>query len=183
MEQISNTNKDVTDTDKTKKLESAKPFKLNPFDPEFHANPYPTYHRLRSEDILHQYFVGGSLVLTRYCDVKAVLRSGGTRVYSQGEFIEKINQSLQGEGNNLNALAYTSNQFLFYLNPPDHTRLRSLVVKAFSPVVVERMRSAIQEIVDELLDMGCRPFIRSHTSNARKNEHTLGWFFGKCRSI
>ena len=152
MEQITNTNFDVTSTDKTKKLESAKALKFNPFDPEFHANPYPTYHRLRSEDPLHRYFLKNALVLTRYCDVKAVLRSGRTRSHNQPEFISQTNQYLQNKGKNLNALACTSNQFLFYLNPPDHTRLRSLVVKAFSPVVVERMRSAIHEIVDELLD-------------------------------
>jgi len=151
MEPISNTNNNVSNTD-TKKSESAKKLQFNPFDREFHANPYPTYHRLRSEEPLHRYFFGGDLVLTRYCDVKAVLRSGRTRSDKHPKFIEQTNQYLQNKGKNLNALADASKQFLFYLNPPDHTRMRSLVVKAFSPVVVERMRPHIQEIVDKLLD-------------------------------
>lgn len=132
-------------------LKSAKAIKFNPFDAEFHANPYPIYHRLRSQDPVHRYFLGDGLVLTSYSNVKAVLRSGCTRTHNQAEFIEQTNQYLQAQGKNLNALADTSKKFLFYLNPPDHTRLRSLVVKAFSPVVVERMRPHIQEIVNELL--------------------------------
>ena len=152
MDQITNRNEDVTNTDNTKKLESAKALKFNPFDREFHADPYPTFHRLRSEDPLHRYFIGNNLVITRYCDVKAVLRSGCTRSHNMPEFIEQTNQQLQKKGKNLNALAETSKRYLFYLNPPDHTRMRSLVAKAFSPVVVERMRLPIQEIVDELLD-------------------------------
>ena len=155
METINNTNKmnkDVINTDNTQKLRSAKAFKFNPFDKEFHANPYPTYHRLRCEDPVHQFFVGGDWVLTRYADVKAVLRSGRVRAHDLPELIQQKKQYLQDKGKNLNALAYTSNKFLFYMNPPDHTRLRGLVVKAFSPTVVERMRPRIQEIVNDLLD-------------------------------
>jgi len=42
---------------------------------------------------------------------------------------------------------------MLFLDPPDHTRLRSLVNKAFTPRVVEAMRPHIQQIVDELLDV------------------------------
>ncbi|GAB1542960.1 cytochrome P450 [Scytonema sp. NUACC21] len=152
MELIINTNKDALSTDKTKKLGSAKAFKFNPFDREFRANPYPTYHRLRSEEPVHRYFVGGDWVLTRYADVKAVLKSGRVRSHDKPESIKERNQYLKDKGKNLNTLAYTSNQLLFYMNPPDHTRLRGLVVKAFSLSVVERMRPRIQGLVDELLN-------------------------------
>ena len=46
---------------------------FNPMDPEFLADPYPTYHRLRAEDPVHQSPLG-FWVLTRYDDVSAVLR-------------------------------------------------------------------------------------------------------------
>src|SRR6266508_3884959 len=46
---------------------------FNPMDPEFLADPYPTYHRLRAEDPVH-YSPLGFWVLTRYEDVAAVLR-------------------------------------------------------------------------------------------------------------
>ncbi len=138
--------------DNSQQLTATKAFKFNPFNKEFHANPYPTYHRLRSEEPVHQLFVGGDWVLTRYGDVKAVLRSGLVRSHDQSELIQQKNQYLQDKGKNLNALVHISNKFLFYINPPDHTRLRGLVVKAFSPTVVERMRPRIQEIVNDLLD-------------------------------
>ncbi|NMG07495.1 cytochrome P450 [Brasilonema sp. UFV-L1] len=154
MEQVNNTNntnKNIIDNNNIQKTRSAKAFKFNPFDKEFHVNPYPTYYRLRSEDPVHRYFVGGDWVLGRYADVKAVLRSGRVRTHDQPELIQQKNLYLQGKGKNLNVLAYTSNKLLFYMNPPDHSRLRSLVVKAFSPTVVERMRPRIQEIVNDLL--------------------------------
>lgn len=138
--------------DNSQQIRAAKAFKFNPFDKEFHANPYPTYHHLRSKEPVHQLFVGGDWVLTRYADVKAVLRSGLVRSHDQSELIQQKNQYLQDRGKNLNALVHISNKFLFYINPPDHTRLRGLVVKAFSPTVVERMRPRIQEIVNDLLD-------------------------------
>ncbi|MBR8835930.1 MAG: cytochrome P450 [Stigonema ocellatum SAG 48.90 = DSM 106950] len=132
--------------------ELAKTLKFNLFDPKFNANPYPTYHQLRSEDPVHRYFVGGDWIVTRYADVKAVLKSGCVRTDDRPKSIHERNKYLQKKGKNLNTLAYTTSRFLFYMNPPDHTRLRALVGKGFSPVVVERMRPRIQEIVDELLD-------------------------------
>ena len=48
-------------------------FHFNPMDPEFVADPYPTYHRLRSEDPVHESPLG-FWVLTRYEDVVASLR-------------------------------------------------------------------------------------------------------------
>ncbi|MEH2162867.1 MAG: cytochrome P450 [Nostoc sp.] len=135
----------------TKKLSSAKTFKFNPFNREFRTNPYPTYHHLRSEEPLHRYFVDGDWVLTRYVDVKAVLKSGRVCSHDKPELIKEKNQYLQGKQRNLNSLASISNRLLFYMNPPDHTRLRGLVTKAFSLTVVEQMRPRIQGIVNELL--------------------------------
>ena len=53
----------------------AQVFKFNPFLPEFNQNPYPIYHRLRSEVPLYQTqsFQGEEWLLTRYADIKAVL--------------------------------------------------------------------------------------------------------------
>ncbi|MCC5600914.1 cytochrome P450 [Nostoc favosum] len=145
-------NKEVISTDQTETIGSTKAFKFNLFDPKVHINPYPAYHHLRSESPVHQNFVGGGWLVTRYADVKAILRSGYVRSQDKPKSIQERNKYLQDKGKNLNALAHTASQLLFYMDPPDHTRLRSLVVKVFSPVVVERMRPRIQEIVDELLD-------------------------------
>lgn len=145
-------NQENNSTNNGEKLGLPKAFKFNIFDPKFNANPYPTYARLRSEDPVHRYFVGGDWIVTRYADVKAVLKSGCVHTDDKPKSIKQRNQYLQDKEKNLNTLAFTTSRFLFYMNPPDHTRLRALVGKAFSPVVVERMRPHIQVIVDELLD-------------------------------
>lgn len=143
---------EVINTNKTTKIGSKKAFKFNLFDPQVRINPYPTYHQLRSESPVHQYFVGGDWLVSRYADVKAVLRSGYVRSQDKPKSIQERNQYLQDKGKNLNTLAQTTSQFLFYMDPPDHTRLRNLVMKVFSPVIVEGMRPQIQGIVNELLD-------------------------------
>ncbi|MEG4806312.1 cytochrome P450 [Microcoleus sp. F8-D3] len=144
--------KEPTNPNTTEEIDSIRRVNFNLFDPKFNANPYPTYHRLRNEDPVHRYFVGGDWIVTRYADVKAVLKSGCVRTDDRPKSIQERNKYFVHKENNLDTLAYTTSRFLFYMNPPDHTRLRGLVGKGFSSAVVERMRPHIQEIVDELLD-------------------------------
>ena len=110
---------------------------FNPFLPEFHANPYPFYHRLRAADPVHRTGMG-LWVLTRYDDVVTVLRD--PRFGREG--FDQILANVYGEGA----------RSMLFRDPPDHTRLRGLVSQAFTPRMIERMRSHIQEIVDRLLD-------------------------------
>src|SRR5437870_1390987 len=82
----------------------------------------------------------GFWVLTRYDDVAGMLRDA--RFGRKG--FDTLLQARFGEaGFDLSML---------FRDPPDHTRLRALVSKAFTPRVVEEMRGRIQEIVDALLD-------------------------------
>jgi len=141
-----------TSNNKSEKVVSAQSLRFNLFDSKFNANPYPTYHRLREEDPVHRYLIGGDWIVTRYADVKAVLKSGCVRTDDRPKSIQERNKYFLHKEKNLDILAYTTSRFLFYMNPPDHTRLRGLVGKGFSSIVVERMRPHIQEIVDELLD-------------------------------
>lgn len=150
MESITDKNQEFISPGKTKKSQSAKAFKLNPFDPEFHANPYPTYHRLRLEEPVHRNFLG-SWVLTRYADVKAVLRSPRFRSDNLPQRLKDKNPYLKNQQKNLDALAENTSKWLLHLEPPDHTRLRGVVGKAFSAGMIECMRPQIQEIVDELI--------------------------------
>jgi len=110
-------------------------------DPEFVADPYPTYHRLRSEDPVHQSPLG-FWVLTRYEDVVSVLRDA--RFVK--EPIAAVVASRMGGATPPVPLS------MLERDPPDHTRLRGLVSKAFTPRVVEALRPHIQQIVDGLLD-------------------------------
>jgi cytochrome P450 len=114
---------------------------FNPIDPEFVADPYPMYHRLRAEDPVHHSPLG-FWVLTRYEDVVASLRDPRLAKEAIAAFVaERLGVTPLGIGLSM-----------LDRDPPDHTRLRSLVSKAFTPRVVEVLRSHIQQIVDGLLD-------------------------------
>jgi cytochrome P450 len=116
---------------------------FNPIDPDFVANPYPMYHRLRTEDPVHKSPLG-FWVLTRYEDVVSVLRDPRLGKEALGAFVaQRFGVPPSSSGLGLSMLDR---------DPPDHTRLRGLVSKAFTPRVVEGLRPRIQEIVDGLLD-------------------------------
>ena len=151
MEQLINSGKESNSLSNTKKSEKVKPIHFNPFSPDFRANPYAIYHRLRSEKPIC-YTLGGDWVLTRYEDVKTILRERRVYSHDRPKLIQQKSKYFQNRGKSIQTLADASNKFLFYMNPPDHNRLRRLVSKAFSPVVVERMRPQIQTTVNEYLD-------------------------------
>ena len=100
---------------------------FNPMDPEFLANPYPTYHRLRREDPVHHSPLD-FWVLTRYEELVALVAARFGVTVPPGIGLSMLDR-----------------------DPPDHTRLRSLVSKAFTPRVVEGLRPRIQQIVDALI--------------------------------
>ncbi len=110
MEPIANTNQEVTNPGKTKKTGAAKAFKFNPFLPEFHADPYPTYQRLRSCEPVHRNFLG-SWVLTRYADVKAVLRDPRFRSDNLPQRLKDKNPYLKHQQKDLNALVRVTSKW------------------------------------------------------------------------
>jgi pimeloyl-[acyl-carrier protein] synthase len=114
---------------------------FNPFLPEFHADPYPFYRRLREQDPVHQAPMG-FWVLTRYDDCVAVLRDAR---FGREEFQQMLTAVYGGEE------ADRLPRSMLFRDPPDHTRLRALVSKAFTPRVIEQMRDHIQSIVDRLI--------------------------------
>ena len=114
---------------------------FDPMDPEFLADPYPTYHRLRAEDPVHHSPLG-FWVLTRYEDVAAILRDAR---FIKEPLAALVAARFGGEVPRGVGLSMLDR------DPPDHTRLRSLVSKAFTPRVVEGLRPRIQAIVDDLI--------------------------------
>jgi cytochrome P450 len=114
---------------------------LDPFLPEYRADPYPLYHKLRQLDPVHR-SPDGAWVVTRHVDATAVLRD--PRFSSNPSH-------LGGERPRVGPRRLDSKVLLF-LDAPDHTRLRSLVSKAFTPAVVRRLRPRVEELVAGLLD-------------------------------
>ncbi len=115
-------------------------------DPEVLANPYPLYKRLRTEDPVHWDSFLHAWVVTRYPDVIQVLHRFSANRTPTPEQLSAMNLSA------LNPIAKVMVRQMLFLDPPDHTRLRSLASAAFTPSRVERLRSHIQEIADNLID-------------------------------
>jgi cytochrome P450 len=116
--------------------------------PEILANPYPFYHELRSTDPIHWDAAYG-WVLTHHADVVATLRDARFSAERAGPARDWLTEAVQ------RPFAPAAGAFvrqILFLDPPDHTRLRGLVNRAFTPRMVEGVRPRVQEIVDGLLD-------------------------------
>ena len=113
----------------------------DPIDPAFRADPYPAYRVLLEEAPLFE-SPYGLLVVSRYEDCMTILRSSGT----SNDFRKspRFAPGAEDEGD-------ITPSFLF-LDPPDHTRLRGLVNRAFTPRRVEELRPRAQRIADEVFD-------------------------------
>lgn len=121
---------------------------FNPFDPAFRANPHPFYDALRELDPVHR-APGGLVVLTRYDDVANVLRSND---FSRD--VEKSAKPLDtAVSQRQRQRRSTGTKSILNLDPPDHTRLRRLVSKSFTPSTIERLRPLVQRFVDDALDL------------------------------
>jgi cytochrome P450 PksS len=108
--------------------------------PLFKANPYPVYARLRAEAPVYRARVSRwrVCVITRYDDVVALLKdprlsNDWMRATLLGRIVGPLTRSM------------------LTVDPPDHTRLRGLVQKAFTRGLVERMHERVQQVCDELL--------------------------------
>jgi cytochrome P450 len=112
----------------------------NPFLPEVRLDPYPLYQQLRASEPVQWNEHIEIWTLTRYADVATVLRDG--RMSADRTQADRVRMP---PGRQIY-------QSMLTLDPPDHTRLRTLVNKAFTPATVSRLRPRIQALVDAILD-------------------------------
>ncbi|MCA1691984.1 MAG: cytochrome P450, partial [Actinobacteria bacterium] len=116
--------------------------------PEGRADPYPRYAALRAQAPVHRSALG-FWVVTRYDDCQAVLRdhrlgkdfSGAANALGITEEQQAEQSAFRGDHSNM-----------LFADPPDHTRLRGLANRAFTPRRVEALRPRVVALVDELLD-------------------------------
>ena len=119
---------------------------FNLFSPEFVRDPYPSYHLLRAQQPMYMTPLG-FWVATRYEDVTQILRDKRFGKNFEGRMIEANGPEV------FDNPAYGSmRHWMLMQNPPNHTRLRSLVAKAFTPRHLEALKPRIQSLVDELID-------------------------------
>jgi cytochrome P450 len=119
--------------------------------PAFKANPYPFYACLRAEEPVCSVLLPDKQIVwlvTRYDDVAMVLKDE--------RFAKESSKALAPEQLAkqpwVPALFRPLTRNMLDLDPPDHTRLRALVQKAFTPRVVEQVRERIRKLTEDLLD-------------------------------
>ncbi len=116
----------------------------NPLSPSVYTDPYPTYERLRDKDPVHWSPLMDSWVFSRYKHVDGILRDH--KRFSN-------DTSKRGNPSHIDESFDLANQpSMLFRDPPDHTRLRALVSRAFTPAVVEGLAGHIRAIADDLLD-------------------------------
>ena len=114
---------------------------FNPLSPKFMDDPYPTYAKLRRKDPVHWSRLIKSWVLTTHRDVDFVLRDHKRFANDTRNALDQMTENQVNEVHSM-----------LYLDPPDHTRLKSLVSRAFTRKAIEAMNLRIEVIVDQLLD-------------------------------
>jgi cytochrome P450 len=126
---------------------------LNPFEPGFYDDPYAQYAAIRESDPISRTALGPWLI-TRWADVHTLLRKPGTSVEDRN--IEMDGVSRREQMNELRAeqgvAPVERSLAILNIDPPDHTRIRKLVAKAFTPRAVERIRTTAGQQVDAILD-------------------------------
>jgi cytochrome P450 len=126
---------------------------FDPLDPLWSSDPFPLYAELRERAPIHRNDLG-FWVVARHADCLAVLRDKRVSSDSLNVAVERMPAGFRTPMAEDDPMAQAMQQmrpFLFR-DPPDHTRLRGLVSKAFTPKVVESMRAGTEAVVDELLD-------------------------------
>lgn len=131
--------------------------------PAFYQDPYPLYEQLRTEaPVAYSEALGGWL-LTRYDDVLATLHDP-RRFSSQGRMLAALERLPAGSRAHFKLFEDHFSIGLISSDPPNHTRLRALVNKAFTPRAIEQLRPRIQQLVDEMLmavePAGCSDLVR-----------------------
>src|SRR5258708_26760707 len=114
------------------------------YTPAYLADPYPVYDRLRSEAPVYWSERDRRWRLTRYADVDTVLRGAH---WSKNHLANHRPRSPELKAEIAPLVAIGSKMMLF-ADPPDHTRLRGLLGKTFTPRSVDRMGSRVHQLVN-----------------------------------
>jgi len=122
---------------------------FNPADPATNADPFPIFRRLQDEDPVHWSDSLKAWVITRYDDVRAVALD---RAMSADRVRPFFNVLPPEEQRRLADLGHYLTLWAVFKDAPDHTRLRGLMNRAFTPRAVEALRPNIERLVDDLID-------------------------------
>ncbi|MCC8428440.1 cytochrome P450 [Reyranella aquatilis] len=118
-------------------------------NPATNANPFPEFARLRAEDPVHWSSAMKAWIITRHADVKQVALN---RQISADRLTPFFKTNAEYQRGSIDSLVRYLNHWMVFRDPPDHTRLRRLFNKAFTPTSVSNLRPGIEGIVAHLID-------------------------------
>ncbi len=118
--------------------------------PATNANPFPEFARLRAEDPVHWSPAMKAWIITRHADVKNVALNN--RQISADRLTPFFKTNPEYQRGSIDSLVRYLNHWMVFRDPPDHTRLRRLFNKAFTPTSVSNLRPSIESIVAHLID-------------------------------
>ena len=119
-------------------------------NPATNADPFPEFARLRVEDPVHWSPAMKAWIVTRYADVKQVALNN--REISADRLTPFFKTNTEYQRGSIESLVRYLNHWMVFRDPPDHTRLRRLFNKAFTPTSVSNLRPNIEDIVGHLID-------------------------------
>ncbi|MER5471796.1 cytochrome P450 [Streptomyces sp. NPDC002685] len=130
-------------------LESSQAF--DPWDPAFVADPYPAYEELRARGRVHYYEPTNQWLVPHHADVSALLRDRRLgRTYQHRFTHEDFGRTAPPPEHE--PFHVLNDHGMLDLEPPDHTRIRRLVSKAFTARTVERLKPYVEGLAGELVD-------------------------------
>ncbi|MGA4956950.1 cytochrome P450 [Streptomyces lavendulocolor] len=123
---------------------------FDPWSPAFVADPYPAYAELRARGRVHWFEPTRQFLVPRHADVSALLRDRRLgRTYRHRFTDEDFGRTPPPAAHE--PFHTLNDHGMLDLEPPDHTRIRRLVSKAFTPRTVERLRPYVHRLADDLV--------------------------------
>ncbi len=121
----------------------------DPRNPAVMADPFPAYARLQAEDPVHWSPVLKSWVVTRYADVRSILLHDAMSVSKLDAFYKSLPAD---DAVRMRDIVHYLNLWVAFQDPPQHTRMRMILRKAFMASSFNSMENDITSIVDQMLD-------------------------------
>jgi pimeloyl-[acyl-carrier protein] synthase len=119
--------------------------------PRFVTDPYPLYRWLRTHEPVRKDPIAPVRVLTRHADVQTILKD--PRFKKDPFAAERLPAAIRDQlGMGEERRQDVETVSMLFLDPPQHTRVRGLLSKAFTPRMIESLRPRIQQITDRRLD-------------------------------
>ena len=118
---------------------------LSPRNPEYQKDPFTLLDEVREAGRIQHDPMLGRYIVSRFADVQAILNDRDLAVDPRKAAEGTFNQMFLNRADD-------GRLSMLFLDPPDHTRLRALVTKAFTPRAIEKMRPRIETIANDLID-------------------------------